>query len=78
MKAPEPIEENDVWSVGSKIHIARKDNIYDSLRKIPLASIRTDPTWLKEKIAGHRTDDLPCFLNVDSFKSIVEEFIEQD
>lgn len=75
LKANEKVEENDVWSNDAKINIARKNNRCDVLKKIPLASIRTDPTWLKEKIAGNRTDDLACFLNIDIFKNIVEEFI---
>jgi interferon-induced GTP-binding protein Mx1 len=76
--AQEVVEENVVWSDGNQIFIARKSNVCDSLKKIALASIRTDPTWLKEKIAENRTDDLACFLNVDIFKNIVEEFIEED
>jgi interferon-induced GTP-binding protein Mx1 len=78
MQSNEPVEENDVWSDGTKVYIARKNNVYDSLRKIPFSSIRTDPAWLKEKISGHRTDDLACFLNADIFKNIVEEFIEDE
>ena len=76
--AADLIEENDVWSDGSKVYIARKDNICDSLEKIPLTCIRTDPSWLKEKIARARTDDLACFLNTAIFTKIVEEFIEDD
>jgi hypothetical protein len=48
------------------------------LKKIPLDRIRTDPYWLREKIAENRTDELPCFLNLDIFKNIVHEFIEED
>jgi len=48
------------------------------LKRIPLNRIRTDPSWLQEKIAENRTDDLACFLNVDMFKSIVSDFIDQD
>jgi GTPase SAR1 family protein len=73
-----PIEENDVWSDNTEIFIARKDNLYDSLKKIPLANIRTDPCWLKDRILQNRTDDLACFLNADIFKSIIQEFIEED
>jgi GTPase SAR1 family protein len=77
-KSQESIEENVVWSDGTQIFIARKNNIFDSLKKVQLANIRTDPSWLKEKIADNRTDDLPCFLNVEIFKNIVEDFIEED
>lgn len=77
-KSQESIEENVVWSDGTQIFIARKKNIFDSLKKVQLANIRTDPSWLKEKIADNRTDDLPCFLNVEIFKNIVEDFIEED
>jgi GTP-binding protein EngB required for normal cell division len=78
VQSKEPIEENDVWSDGSNVYIARKDNLYDSLRKVPLASIRTDPAWLKDKITENRTDELACFLDIDIFKNIVEAFIEED
>jgi hypothetical protein len=74
----ENIEENVVWSDGTQIFIARTDNIFDSLKKVPIENIRTDPSWLKEKIAENRTDDLPCFLNVEIFKNIIEDFIEED
>lgn len=77
-QAQEQLEEDDVWSDGSKVYIARKDNKFDLLRHIPISQIRTDPSWLKEKIAENRTDDLACFLNVDIFKSIVSDFIEAD
>jgi hypothetical protein len=77
-KSQESIEEETVWSDGTQIFIARKNNIFDSLKKVQLANIRTDPSWLKEKIADNRTDDLPCFLNVEIFKNIVEDFIEED
>jgi len=72
------VEKDDVWSDGSKVFIARNNNFFDTLRKIPLSSVRTDPSWLKEKIAENRTDDLACFLNVDIFRNIVEDFIEED
>ena len=74
----ESMEENDVWSDGDKIYIARSAHEYDTLRKIPLRSVRTDPTWLKDRMAQHRTDDLACFLNVDVFQNIVRDFIEAD
>jgi hypothetical protein len=76
--AQERLEENDVWSDGSKVFIARQNNTFDHLKLIPLNRIRTDPSWLQEKIAENRTDDLACFLNVDIFKSIVSDFIEED
>ena len=74
----ELVEENTVWSDGSKVNIARKDHRFDTLRKIPLHQIRSDPSWLKAKIQENRTDDLPCFLNSDTFKAIVSDFIEED
>eukprot|EP00545_Synedropsis_sp_CCMP1620_P004859 CAMPEP_0119011730 /NCGR_PEP_ID=MMETSP1176-20130426/5852_1 /TAXON_ID=265551 /ORGANISM="Synedropsis recta cf, Strain CCMP1620" /LENGTH=777 /DNA_ID=CAMNT_0006964587 /DNA_START=314 /DNA_END=2647 /DNA_ORIENTATION=+ len=77
-KAQETLEEDDVWSDGSKVYIARKNNTFDLLTLIPINRIRTDPSWLQEKISENRTDDLACFLNVDIFKSIVADFIEQD
>lgn len=78
MKAPEDIDENDVWAAGNRIFIGRTNNVYDALRKIPLATIRTDPFWLKKRMANTATDDLPCFLNSESFKSILTECIEED
>jgi interferon-induced GTP-binding protein Mx1 len=77
-KSQESLEVDDVWSDGEKVFIAREGNTFDLLRKIPLEFIRTDPSWLKEKIAENRTDDLACFLNVDIFKNIVADFIEAD
>lgn len=77
-KSQEHLEVDDVWSDGDKVYIAREGNIFDLLKKIPLDSIRTDPSWLKEKIAENRTDDLACFLNVDIFKNIIADFIEAD
>lgn len=74
----ESMEENDVWSDGTHIYIARAHNSYDTLSKIPTAYVRTDPAWLKERIAENRTDDLACFLNVDIFKNIIQDFIEAD
>ena len=72
------VEENDVWSDGTNIFIARSNHVYDTLRKIPLDCVRTDPSWLKDRMAEHRTDDLACFLNVDVFQNIVQDFIEVD
>jgi GTPase SAR1 family protein len=60
------LEEDDVWSDGEQIFVAREGNVFDSLRKIPLKLVRTDPLWLKDKIAENRTDDLGCFLNVST------------
>jgi GTP-binding protein EngB required for normal cell division len=77
-KSQEHLEVDDVWSDGDKVYIARDGNTFDLLKKIPLDCIRTDPSWLKEKIAENRTDDLACFLNVDIFKNIVSDFIEVD
>lgn len=68
-----------VWSDDSDhVYIGRKDNLYDSLKKIPLHNIRTDPSWLKERIIENQTDDLTCFHNADVFKSIIEEFIDDE
>ena len=72
------LDEDEVWSDGNKVFIARKFQFFDSLRKIPLRQIRTDPSWLLEKIALYRTDDLACFLNVDIFKHIVADFVQED
>lgn len=77
-KSQEHLEMDDVWSDGDKVYIARDGNTFDLLKKIPLDCIRTDPSWLKEKIAENRTDDLACFLNVEIFKNIVSDFIEVD
>jgi hypothetical protein len=77
-KSQEHLEVDDVWNDGDKVYIAREANTFDLLKKISLESIRTDPSWLKEKIAENRTDDLACFLNVDIFKNIVSDFIEDD
>lgn len=74
----ESIKENYVWSDGSKIFIGRSGNSLDLMRKIPFSQIRSDPHWLKERITENRTSELPCFLNVDIFKNIVCEFIEED
>jgi GTP-binding protein EngB required for normal cell division len=76
--AKEHLEEDDVWSDGSKVYIARKNCSFDLLKNIPLNRIRTDPSWLIEKIADNRTDDLACFLNVEIFKCIVADFVDRD
>ena len=62
--AQEDLEVDDVWSDGSQIFVARGNNVFDSLRKIKLDLVRTDPSWLTDKIVENRTDDLACFLNV--------------
>ena len=73
------VEENDVWSDGSSVFIARRGGVYDGLRKIPLDCVWTDPTtWLQSHMDQFRTDDLACFLNVESFGSIVQEFMNED
>jgi hypothetical protein len=72
------LEEDEVWSDGQHVYIARQYPLVDRLRQLPLKRIRTDPTWLLDKIAQYRTDDLACFINVDIFKHIVGEFVEQD
>jgi GTPase SAR1 family protein len=74
----ETLEGNEVWSDGTRVCIARHDNTFDVLKTIPLNRIRTDPSWLLNKIATNRTDDLSCFLNVETFKSIIADFIEED
>jgi hypothetical protein len=78
LKSQTALEKDDVWSDGNKIYIARSISTFDSLKKIPLDLIRTDPSWLTEKIAENRTDDLACFLNPDIFKNIVEGFVDDD
>jgi GTP-binding protein EngB required for normal cell division len=64
----EAFQLDEVWTDGSQVYIARSEEMFDSLRKIPLRRLRTDPTWLVDKIAQYRTDDLACFLNVDIFQ----------
>jgi Dynamin GTPase effector domain len=71
-------EENDVWSDGTKVYIGRSQHSFDTLRKIPLHKVRPDPSWLKEQMTAHRTEDLACFLNIDVFKSLVSDFIDKD
>ncbi|KAL7574416.1 hypothetical protein ACA910_015792 [Epithemia clementina (nom. ined.)] len=77
---PPYMEENDVWSDGARVLIAREGGrTYDALRKIPLDCVWTDPTsWLQSHMEQFRTDDLPCFLNVESFANIVQQFMQQD
>lgn len=77
-QSDDPLEVDDVWSDGDKVYIARNNNTFDVLKKIPLNKIRTDPSWLKDRIAANRTDDLACFLNIDIFKNIVSDFIDED
>jgi hypothetical protein len=48
------------------------------MRKLPLHRIRTNPSWLHDKIQQFRTDDLACFVNVDMFQHIVAEFVQED
>ena len=69
---------DEVWSDGSRVFIGRNNNTFDSLRKLSLHRIRTDPSWLEEKMQQYRTDDLVCFVNVDMFRSIVAEFVQDD
>jgi hypothetical protein len=40
--------------------------------------IRTDPSWLEEKIVENRTEDLACFTNAEVFNNLVAEFITTD
>jgi GTPase SAR1 family protein len=77
-KSEELLEKDDVWSDGSKVFIARDTSTFDLLKNIPLDRLRSDPSWLKQKMAENRTDDLACFLNIDIFKSIVSDFIDED
>lgn len=75
----EVLRDNDVWSDGAgNFYISRTGRVYDSLKRIPLSRIRTDPAWLQEKLVDNRTDDLPCFINTDMFQNIVQEFISED
>jgi hypothetical protein len=71
-------EEDEVWSDGSRVFMGRAGSTFDSLRKIPLNRIRTDPSWLEDKMAQFRTDDLACFVNVDMFQHVVAEFVQDD
>jgi hypothetical protein len=74
----EAFQQDEVWTDGNQVYIARSHQVFDSLRKIPLRRLRTDPTWLVDKIAQYRTDDLACFLNVVIFQQIVDEFVQED
>ncbi|KAL3917097.1 MAG: hypothetical protein SGILL_004872 [Bacillariaceae sp.] len=71
-------EQDEVWSDGHRVFIGRQGGSYDSLRKLPLNHLRTDPSWLKDKIEESRTDDLACFVNVDMFRNIVGQFVHDD
>jgi hypothetical protein len=71
-------DKDEVWSDGHRVFIGREAGLYDSLRKLPVDLVRTDPTWLIDKIAMSRTDDLACFINVDMFRNIVGEFVHDD
>ncbi|KAL3940118.1 MAG: hypothetical protein SGBAC_005279 [Bacillariaceae sp.] len=71
-------EPDEVWSDGSRVYIGRAGGIFDSMRKLPLHRIRTNPSWLHDKIQQFRTDDLACFVNVDMFQHIVAEFVQED
>jgi hypothetical protein len=73
------LEENSLWSDdGSRVCIARRGNVYDVMRPIPIDDIRTDPRWLQEKIEEHRTDDLACFLSFEVFKGLVASYVKQE
>lgn len=71
-------EADEVWSDGARVFIGRAGGVFDSMRKMPLHRIRTNPSWLTEKIQQFRTDDLACFVNVDMFQHIVAEFVQED
>jgi hypothetical protein len=72
-------EQDEVWSDdGNRIYIGRSGGRYDSLRKIPISRIRTDPSWLQQKMSLFRTDDLACFINVEMFQHIVADFVVED
>ena len=43
-----------------------------------LTDIRRDPQWLQDLMYQSRTDDLPCFLNAQTFNDIVMKFIEDE
>lgn len=78
--APEnpDFEKEEVWSDGHRVFIGRESRSFDSMRKLPLNQVRTDPAWLMDKIAEYRTDDLACFINVEMFRNIVGEFVHDD
>ncbi|KAG7346683.1 dynamin central region-domain containing protein [Nitzschia inconspicua] len=71
-------DRDEVWSDGHRVFIGRESGLFDSLRKLPLNHVRTDPAWLIDKIAEYRTDDLACFINVEMFRNIVGEFVHDD
>jgi hypothetical protein len=71
-------DKDEVWSDGHRVFIGREAGSFDSLRKLPLHHVRTDSTWLMDKIAEYRTDDLACFMNVEMFRNIVGEFVHDD
>ena len=71
-------EIDEVWSDGSRVFIGRSGGQFDSLRKLPLERIRTDPSWLVDKMDQFRTDDLACFVNVHMFQQIVADFVIED
>jgi len=71
-------EADEVWSDGNRVFIGRAGGLFDSMRKLPLHQIRTNPSWLHDKIQQFRTDDLACFVNVDMFQHIVAEFVQED
>lgn len=78
LKAQQELDEDEVWSDGNKVFIARKNSVCDTLRQIKLGLVRTDPSWLIDKIAENRTDDLACFLNVsDSLGGAVLAWLVQ-
>lgn len=45
------------------------------LNDYAIDDIRTDPEWLKTRISYNRNFDLPCFMNAELFKSIVQEIV---
>jgi hypothetical protein len=71
-------EVGEVWSDGSSDFIGRAGGIFDLLRRIPVNCIRTDPSFLEDKIAQFGTDDLACFVNVNMFQHVVAEFFQDD
>ena len=38
--------------------------------------VRTDISWLVDKIAAVRADDLACFVHVEMFRNIVGKFVK--
>jgi len=70
---------DDVWVTDDgRVCIGRAGGVYDTLRKLPLNRIQTDPTWLEDKIRDHRTDDLACFASAELFQRVVAEFVRND